>query len=254
MTCSSTDCTSIPVARGLCNNHYQQAKYKGILDEVAPKVHPPCARCGGEIPQARRFGATFCSVSCKDAEMEDRKREAASQRRGSRRVDCAWCSTPIEQTRSDQRFCSRSCADAWRNDLTRLHTLRAKRDLDRKCEVCAEQIPAARPTQAIYCSPECKLLGSRAHTPRKRKSLTAYNRQRLYGITQDQFDTMLAAQGGRCAICKTDEWRGKDNSPHVDHDHTTGRIRGILCTHCKNGLGNFRDDPARLRAAIRYLA
>lgn len=78
-------------------------------------------------------------------------------------------------------------------------------------------------------------------------------RQYLYGLTPEQYAEMLEEQGGVCAICGTDEWPGKGNRPHVDHDHSTGRVRGILCSHCNHGLGKFRDDPERLRAAAEYL-
>jgi hypothetical protein len=64
---------------------------------------------------------------------------------------------------------------------------------------------------------------------------------------------MLAAQDERCAICRSPDWPGKDSRPHVDHDHETGRVRGLLCGLCNNGLGQFKDDPARLRAAADYL-
>lgn len=76
-------------------------------------------------------------------------------------------------------------------------------------------------------------------------------RQYLYGITPEQYAALLAAQDGLCAICRTDAWPGK--GPHVDHAHDTGRVRGILCGGCNNGLGRFADDPARLRAAAEYL-
>jgi hypothetical protein len=78
-------------------------------------------------------------------------------------------------------------------------------------------------------------------------------RQYLYGITPEQYSGMLAAQGGRCAVCRSDQWPGKGSSPHVDHDHATGKVRALLCTNCNNGLGSFGDDPARLRAAAAYL-
>lgn len=74
----------------------------------------------------------------------------------------------------------------------------------------------------------------------------------LYGITPEQYDEMLKAQGGVCKICL-----GPDNGPWkrlaVDHCHKTGRVRGLLCAKCNKGLGQFEDDPERLKKAITYL-
>jgi hypothetical protein len=78
-----------------------------------------------------------------------------------------------------------------------------------------------------------------------------YNLKQLYGITIKQFEQMLAAQDYRCAICPR-SLKGRGTA-HVDHDHRTGRVRGILCTSCNNGLGRFQDSPATLRRAARYL-
>jgi hypothetical protein len=75
-----------------------------------------------------------------------------------------------------------------------------------------------------------------------------------YGISLDQFADMLAAQDHACAICGTKEPKGRGCTFHVDHCHTTGVVRGLLCHHCNVGLGNFRDDPERLTAALQYLA
>jgi hypothetical protein len=76
--------------------------------------------------------------------------------------------------------------------------------------------------------------------------------RRKYGITLADYATLLKKQSGRCAICGT-----TDPKPHkyltVDHDHGTKKIRALLCFHCNAGLGHFRDDAGRLRAAIRYL-
>jgi hypothetical protein len=58
---------------------------------------------------------------------------------------------------------------------------------------------------------------------------------------------MLADQGGLCAIC------GAVPPAHVDHDHSNGSVRALLCFNCNGGLGQFRDDAAVLRAAARYL-
>lgn len=78
-----------------------------------------------------------------------------------------------------------------------------------------------------------------------------YSLKQLYGMSTEQFEAMLAAQRHRCAICLCRFENSRD--AHVDHDHATGVVRGLLCTHCNNGLGRFRDNPAALRRAARYV-
>lgn len=63
---------------------------------------------------------------------------------------------------------------------------------------------------------------------------------------------MLAAQGGGCFICGRPP--RDDISLHVDHDHSTGALRGILCFCCNNALADFQEDPALLARAVTYLA
>jgi hypothetical protein len=96
-----------------------------------------------------------------------------------------------------------------------------------------------------YCKP--------CHNERGRRSLEkvggsrAYHLVRRYGITAQEFDLMLEAQGGLCAICRAAP------AAHVDHDHATNAVRDLLCFNCNGGLGQFRDDPAVLLAAVAYL-
>lgn len=74
-----------------------------------------------------------------------------------------------------------------------------------------------------------------------------------YGITAAQYEQMLAEQGGKCAICGTkEEGRGYEWL-HVDHDHATGAVRGLLCALCNFGLGKFKDNPDWLRRAAEYV-
>lgn len=68
------------------------------------------------------------------------------------------------------------------------------------------------------------------------------------GLTFEAHERQLAAQGGKCAICGTTKGKW-----HGDHDHDTGRFRGILCQKCNMGLGMFDDEAGRLAAAIAYL-
>ena len=89
---------------------------------------------------------------------------------------------------------------------------------------------------------------------------SSVHRLSRYGITADQFEEMLEAQGGRCAICRAPTPGGR-GTWHIDHDHSCcasrkccGKcVRGLLCSGCNQGLGNFKDDPARLESAVRYL-
>ena len=74
-----------------------------------------------------------------------------------------------------------------------------------------------------------------------------YHLTKRYGIGADEVATLIARQGGVCAIC------GRENPEHVDHDHVSGRIRGVLCFNCNGGLGQFGDDIERLTQAIEYL-
>ena len=73
------------------------------------------------------------------------------------------------------------------------------------------------------------------------------------GITEDEYLGLLEIQGGQCAICKADQPWSRSTTWHVDHDHITGEVRGLLCSRCNRGLGYFRDDPALLNRAIDYL-
>lgn len=76
---------------------------------------------------------------------------------------------------------------------------------------------------------------------------------RKYGVTLADYDAMLAAQGGKCAVCLTTPETQRYGVFHVDHCHTSGAVRGLLCRGCNNILGVVNDDPAALARAIAYL-
>ena len=96
--------------------------------------------------------------------------------------------------------------------------------------------------------------------PEKRRRITkAHNLKAFYGLTLEQFYAMVAERRGRCDICKKPFKNQKDT--HVDHDHaccpgwkSCGKcVRGLLCSSCNISLGGFRDSPAVLRRAARYI-
>lgn len=75
--------------------------------------------------------------------------------------------------------------------------------------------------------------------------------KKLYGIEPEQYKAMHAEQQGKCAICK-EEPKTK-RGLHVDHDHETGKVRGLLCHGCNVALGSFKEDVTLLNKAIEYL-
>lgn len=74
---------------------------------------------------------------------------------------------------------------------------------------------------------------------------------RKYGITVDEFYEMLQKQNNKCAICGSTNWGHV--SPSIDHDHKTGKVRGLLCNRCNTVLGLVQDDPNILQNTINYL-
>lgn len=78
-----------------------------------------------------------------------------------------------------------------------------------------------------------------------------------YGITLNEYNDMLKMQNGVCAICGMEETRKNRYTGicklHIDHDHSTGKIRGLLCSKCNFGISAFKDNPDILMEAINYL-
>jgi hypothetical protein len=93
----------------------------------------------------------------------------------------------------------------------------------------------------------------KAYRDKNKERLKSAALFRTYGITLEQRDEMLRYQGGVCAICKSDSSSLGQLDWAVDHCHTTGRVRGILCHPCNTLLGAARDNQQILSNAINYL-
>lgn len=76
------------------------------------------------------------------------------------------------------------------------------------------------------------------------------HRRREYGLTEEQYNDMISSQNNMCAICN----KTSHKTLHIDHDHETGKVRGLLCSNCNTGIGFFKDDISLLNNAIDYLA
>ena len=85
---------------------------------------------------------------------------------------------------------------------------------------------------------------------KNKEKTRASARYRKYGITQEDFDYLLKEQNKSCAICKVSF---ENQTPHVDHDHDTGYVRGLLCSKCNTGIGLLQDCLITLGQAKDYL-
>jgi len=108
------------------------------------------------------------------------------------------------------------------------------------------------------CSAYCKVCQNKrttlyvnANKEKMSPHLRRYSLKKRYGLSIEDYNTMLEKQNGVCAICKKPNSTNKHFA--VDHCHSTKKIRGILCDNCNKGLGVYHDDTSILQNAILYL-
>ena len=93
------------------------------------------------------------------------------------------------------------------------------------------------------------------NTPRNECKECVIERQRYkkLGVCNTKYDEMLVKQKGVCAICNSTLNSSRYTKLAVDHDHRTGKVRGLLCTNCNTAIGLMKDSTIRLQNAIEYL-
>jgi hypothetical protein len=106
--------------------------------------------------------------------------------------------------------------------------------------------------QKAYSQSETCIANRREYYQRTKRAHINRNLKKQYGIDHDQYDQMLLDQGGKCAICPATEPGGKGRF-HVDHCHTTGRVRKLLCHNCNTMLGLAKEQISTFEQAILYL-
>lgn len=92
---------------------------------------------------------------------------------------------------------------------------------------------------------------NRQRTPEGKEWARFYRWLTRHGLRPDDYGALFEAQGGKCAICKARPQPGK--FLHIDHDHKTGLVRGLLCRGCNMGLGCFQDNTSSLYEAVDYV-
>lgn len=150
------------------------------------------------------------------------------------------------------KFCSK-CGEAW--TLDGFSKDKTKKDgRHSQCKACMRETQSKRlrNPEVREKNRQASRAWRQANPDRAKASVRCATLRRKYGITAEQFDEMFSAQGNKCAICEDTESKG-NGMFHVDHDHKTKAIRGILCQACNVTLGKMKDSPELLRKAAAYL-
>lgn len=172
--------------------------------------------------------------------------------------DCRYCAKPFQPRSTGgrvQAYCSAHCRlTDWAIKHGKLRARTAISEVppncaggrEMVCEGCGETFTTrvhAGGYRQRYCSSRC---GQHSYYSEELHKLT--NNVKQYGISAEDYLDLVAKQGGVCAICG----RGpKNNRLSIDHDHNTGRVRGILCAPCNRHVGYFE---AHGRAMLQYLS
>ena len=134
------------------------------------------------------------------------------------------------------------------------HTLKPEVDFSRKTSSPDGRQSQCRACRKAYATRNRKVLAEKAKIyyarPEVKERYRSWQMQREYGISSEERDNLAKSQDWKCAICK---WPEGDGRLHVDHDHFTGKVRGLLCGKCNRGIGMFSDNPLILAEAISYL-
>lgn len=133
--------------------------------------------------------------------------------------------------------------------LSEFHKRSAEPDgLNRRCKPCAR----ARLNKYRKANPEATRKLYNKEYDRIRRVDPDYRYRREYGMERGEYDALVEKQGGKCGICGVTENLNR-NRWCVDHDHSTGKVRGLLCVKCNTGIGNLGDTLEAVERAVKYL-
>ena len=137
----------------------------------------------------------------------------------------------------------------------------------RECRVCGDnknlladfylsrKDPTKKSSYAYECK-DCTIKRTVQYNKDNSETVRSQYLKRAYGMTFEEFENMLSEQNNCCAICGTNKpskTRGRVKRFHVDHDHKTGKIRGLICKSCNIALGEVEDNIHILKSMIQYL-
>lgn len=211
-----------------------------------------CARCKTSYPYHQFH---------KDKQHKDGHYSLCKQCTAKKRQEMFDKINPHRKIRVEEKECRRCRTTKNKAEFNR-H--RGRTDgLNTECKSCRAVRDKERyiaiqnnPVSRKHCqTTQAKLARARYSTPEGRKKAKNYALKHKFGITLVEYERILKEQNGLCAICKQPAalQNPKNMRLHVDHDHSNGRVRGLLCLRCNTGLGMFNDSVEIVEAAFRYL-
>lgn len=250
-----------------------------------------CVECGRTFETLTRVGrpVALCSQDCRIKRSNRRSAERRAAARPTYIRECLVCDADFSTRNSNVKCCSADCSAANHRRISREHNARKYEPIkshSRPCARCDREFTPKK-SDAIYCGRICQRLAREARRsaeapPQKCHKCDAVmadrkpgirvcddcrvdkrkarerqverereRRFRTYGITEAQYDAMLAAQGHRCAICRTDTPTAKGWA--IDHCHDSDMVRGILCARCNSAIGLLDENPRVIAAAAEYV-
>lgn len=202
-----------------------------------------CVVCGGEFTPTRRTDKA-CSLDCSIAHRRELNREKAAKHYKPRPprpdVACESCGTLVKAPKCGPM--PRWCPQCRANRASQRASGRYVAE-NRRCHKCGEHVPEAIGKPGLTVCDACR---ADRRDPDKVRIKERRRTLRKYGITDVNFDAMLSSQGGKCRGCGTRDPGGK--GWNIDHCHTTGAVRAILCHRCNTAIGLANEDPRILRA------
>jgi hypothetical protein len=274
-----------------CTNRRNNSNYAQKADEVgavaARDLVPvtekhyhglPCERCEGTL----RYRSSMRCVACQKAQSAARHEACKAPETDAkcfRGKPCVTCGDTLRYTRD------KKCATCRNRTSSALYAKKSADGCARKpwdgsevsekhyhgnpCKVCSGTLRYKAAAKACVACAKRRGVERKADPETREADLRSVRkwqrdwyatnpeqavakRLRGYGLRPDEYASLLAAQEGKCAICGSVGCStGKRLA--VDHDHTTGKIRGLLCLFCNTAIGKLRDDPDTIAKALEYV-
>lgn len=242
------------ITRHINNNGFDNRKRnikisKGVDDVI-------CKKCGNIFQsKVKSTGkrSECCSRLCSDSYVKEFGKQI-------KEAKCLGCGN-VRQLRNNRLFCNRDCRIGYVKRSSEYSSI------VKSCSMCGEvkylydfMMASSRSGSLKFLAMCVQCHSNRGNKKRTKETARNNNLMSGYGLTIDHYNAILADQGGRCPGCRrtveeieTSGAKGSGATMHVDHDHVTGKVRGILCHGCNIGLGKFKDNIQILINMLEYM-